>query len=323
MKHGRNHRPVSPSPPQPPDRSWGSRAAALRQEKPANYAMIGAVFATLTAFIGWTAVLAPPHGDVRGKPLFWLLAIPLLCWTTPILRFRAWAVNLIWLTLLLAPLLSLAALLTAQQAGSAHPLTLDPARLDTPGAMLTVFAVTMAFSIGGAAALRRSSLPGGTRPASYLTPGTLPPGSLQPLPPAYDRALLMGSLTLSGVLINGVFFAIATTLNMDGPSDDLIGTPWPAVIPLLLAASTGILVIRGKWALIRRRDAVPRTLRQGLLVGAVSTSLLLGLLWVWPLPAGLRGAFSIFMTPMAAAAAWGACYALRKLSVLHRGHGNG
>ena len=182
--------------------------------------------------------------------------------------------------------------------------------------------ITMAFSIGGASALRRSSLPGGTRPASHPSPGTLPPGSLQPLPEAYNRALRTGSLALSGVLVNGASFAIATALNMDGASDDLIGSPWPAVIPLLLVASTGVLVIRGKRALTRHHDAAPRTLRQGLLVGAASTSLLLGLLWVWPLPAGLRGAFSIFMAPMAMAAAWGARDARGKLSDICTGSGD-
>lgn len=308
----RPHRPVVPLPVQPPDRSWDNRAAALRVEKPANTAMTGALLAVLTAFIGWTVVLVP-HGDVRGNPLFWLLAIPLLCWTTPLLQFRAWAVNLVWLVLLLAPLLSLAALLTAGHAKDAYPLTSDPARLATPGAMLMVFGVTMAFSIGGVAALRRSSLPGGTRPASYLAPSTLPVGSRTPLPAAYGRALRVGSLALSGVLVNGILFAIATTLDMEGQTGGLIGSAWPAVIPVLLATTTGTLILRGKLALTRRPGAVPRTFRWGLAVGAASTSLLLGLLWVWPLPAGARNAFSIMMAPMAAAAAWGAWHALRKL----------
>ena len=87
----------------PLDRSWDARATALRRETPANLAMLAAVLAVLAAFLAWVVVLVPGPGTARGSPVFWLLAVPLMAWTGPLLGFRAWAVRSVPLALAAAP----------------------------------------------------------------------------------------------------------------------------------------------------------------------------------------------------------------------------
>ncbi|RZK89078.1 MAG: hypothetical protein EOO66_16735 [Methylobacterium sp.] len=124
------------------------------------------------------------------------------------------------------------------------------------------------------------------------------------------KALRVGSLALSGVLVNGVFFAIVALLDLKAED---FGPPWPVIVPLGLAASTLVLVIRGIRGLVRRRAGAGATLRRGLQVGAVGAVLLLLLVWAWPTDTTLKLAFSGFMLPMAVAAAWGARRAIRGL----------
>ena len=181
--------------------------------------------------------------------------------------------------------------------------------MDTPLAMLVIFGVSVLLALAGLVALRRSSLPGGTRPASFAVPGSVPP-DLHPLPAEALWALRVGSLALSGVLVNGVFFAIVALLDLRAGD---IGPPWPAILPLGLAATTLVLVIRGMRGLVRRRPGAAAILRRGFQVGAAGAVLLLLLVWAWPTDTTLKLAFSGFMLPMAMAAAWGARRAIRGL----------
>ena len=299
--------PPSPAEPDAQDRSWAARATALRREKPANLAMIAAVVAVLAAFLAWVTVLVPEPGSARGSPVFWLLALPLMAWTGPLLGFQAWAVRSVPLALAAAPVAALAALWAAQTRRAADVLAVDG--MDTPLAMLVILGVSLVFALAGLVALRRSSLPGGTRPAAFAVPGSMPPG-LYPLPVAALQALRVGSLALTGVLVNGMFFGIVALLDL-GAED--IGPLWPVILPLGLAGSTLVLVIRGIRGLVRRRAGAGDTLRRGLQVGAGSAVLLLPLVWIWPTDTTLKLAFSGFMLPVAAAAAWGARRAIRDL----------
>lgn len=138
-----------------PEKSWAARATALRRETAANLTMLAAILAVLSAFCGWIAVLVPLGSNPRGSPAFWLLAIPLLCWTTPLLGFRAWAVNTVGLALAAAPMLALAALLTAENLNGNQSLLQETQSLDTPGAMRIVLGVTVLMSLAGLLALRR------------------------------------------------------------------------------------------------------------------------------------------------------------------------
>ncbi|MGI4942881.1 MAG: hypothetical protein ACRYHQ_20345 [Janthinobacterium lividum] len=299
----------------PPDRltahSWESRVTALRQEKPANWAMAGALFAMLAATMGWLAVLVPTGGTVRGNPVFWLLCLPLMGWTNALVRFRPWVVNSVWIALLLAPSLSVAALVLAQHLRDADPLLGPSSRLDTPVAMGVILAITLLLSAAGGVALRASSLPGGLRPVRYLPPGTLPRGSLPPLSDELLSAVKLASLAFSGVLINGSMFAITATMADADYGQDALHTYWPLAIPLTLIVLTAILVFRGIRVLVRRRDAIPAELRVGLSLGASGCVLMLVLLWVWPQPILVKEAFSVVMAPLALAAALCTWWSLR------------
>ncbi len=156
---------------------------------------------------------------------------------------------------------------------------------------------------------RRSSLPGGTRPPADLPPGTLPAG-LHPVPPVQRRALGVGSLTLSGVLADGILFAIVT---LAGVRAETLGPLWPGAIPLVLAAATITLVVRGSRGLARRRTGAGRDLVRGRCLGAASAGLMPVLVWLWRADVVLKGTMSAFMGPMALAAAWGGLSAARRL----------
>ncbi|MGU3664925.1 hypothetical protein ACLBX9_12130 [Methylobacterium sp. A49B] len=271
--------------------------------------MLAAVFAVLAALCGWLFVLLPPGGNPRGSPVFWLLTVPLLCWTTPLLGFRAWAVNTVGIALLVAPALALGALLTAEHRHADHPLFQGQGALDSPGGMSVVVGVTVVFALAGVIALRRSSLPGGARPPTYLTPGTLPAG-LHPVPPELRTAMAIGSLTLSGALINGVFFVIVALLDV---RSEALGPLWPAAIPVVIAGPTLVLQIRGGRRIARRDPHASQDLIRGWHLGASGTGLMLGLIWLWPTDPALKLAMSLFMAPMALAAAWAVVSASRRL----------
>ena len=59
MTHRHAHGTRMPNPlPVLPDRSWAARAAALRQERPAQWAMLAGIASLLTMLAGFTAKLA-------------------------------------------------------------------------------------------------------------------------------------------------------------------------------------------------------------------------------------------------------------------------
>lgn len=268
-------------------------------------AMLAAVVSVLAALMAWVAVLGPVSGSVRGSPVFWLLPLPVLALTGPLLSFRQWAVRSVPLVLAAAPLATLGAMGAARIQRANHILSDD--RLDTPTAMLVVLGVSIAFALAGLVALRRSSLPGGTRQITFAAPGSLPPG-LYGLPNETLVSMRFGSLVLSGALVNGVFFAIVALL--DTSTGDL-GPIWPVILPVAVIVATLVLMIRGIRGLARRREGAGTTLRRSWHVGAGGAVLELLLVGAWPTDTKLKRAFSAFMLPMALAAVWGARRAMR------------
>ncbi len=292
----------------PEDRSWAARATALKREAPAQWAVLFAIFAALAMLAGWVAVLIPAGGNVRLNPLFWLLAAPLMPWLWAVQSFAAWAVKTLWLALLLAPALSLLALLVAPHVQGAALLDGDSASLATPLAMLVILGLTTTLSLGGLAALRRSSLPGRVRPVTYIAPGTPVPG-FTPLPPEARSMLMLGSLPFSGTLMNGMMFAIVASLDPVGPA----GVVWPATLVGVATLTVGTLVFRGGFRLARRRPGAATDLRRGWLLGMASAAMAVPALWAWPTLLTAKLAFSGFMVPIALAAAWCGRRALQAL----------
>ena len=172
-------RPVRPAPPPPPpqDRSWAARMEGLNRETPAGVAMGCAIYASLSMLIGWTVIIIPSGGNIRGNPLYWLITAPLLVWIWFLQKSSRWAVNSVGVVLLLAPCLSLLAVFVAPISREAAVLDGGAlgegvTRLDTPLAMLIILGVTTALSGAGLMGLLRSSLPGGTRPITCIALGT-------------------------------------------------------------------------------------------------------------------------------------------------------
>ncbi len=300
MKHPKPHATVS----LPIDHSWAARAAALEYEKPAMWACLGALGGLMASLMGWLAILIPNPGDLRANPVFWLLALPLVGWVGAWTRMVRPVVLSTWLALAAAPCLSLAALVAAGYRSPLRDLGMD---LATPLAMSVILAVTLLFTLGGFVALRRSSLPGGSRPPSYRTPGTRPPGLID-VPPATTGALRIGSLTLSGAVVNGMMFAII--LMMVRIDDDALFSLmmfWPMLIPAVIAGAIGTSVVRSTRALIRNEPGAEPRLRRAWVAGAVAAWGFLTGLWLLPgVPAVLRLALSAFTLPMALLAAWAA-----------------
>lgn len=262
----------------------------------------------LTTLAGWIAVLIAPGGDVRFSPVFWLLALPFLPWVWGLRSQAAWAVNTVWLALILAPGLSAGALFAAPAMHDSRLLDGEAASLATPSAMLIILALSTAFAVAGAVALRRSSLPGGARPVSYLPPGTMPPG-VRPLPPAASVMLMQGPLPFSGALINGAFVAVVASLDPIGPA----GPVWPGMLQAIVSTAIGVLVFRGGYRLVRRRPGAARYLRRGWIAGMVWAVAAIPALWLWPTLFTAKLGFSAFMVPIALAATWCGQPALRAL----------
>ena len=306
------HRPKPPAA-LPEDRSWAARAEALKRERPAQVAIVFALLALMAMMCGWVAVLIAPEGNVRFDPLFWLLMVPLLVWIGGAQALAAWAVKPLWLILVLAPCLSALALAVAP--GRRHAAALAGAeRLDTPVAMLVLFGLTTALAVAGLVALRRSSLPGGVRPALFVPPGTPMPGG-PPLSEAARAMLMAGSLPFSGALINGVFFSVIASLEPLGPG----GTVWPGALSATLMLAIGTLVFRGGVRLARRRPDAAADLRRGWRLGMGCAVVFVLALWAWPTVAAVKLGFSCFMVPVAIAACWFGRSALRALPELAAG----
>ncbi len=297
-------------PPGPPeDRSWAARTEGLKRERPAQLAILFALFAALVMLAGWVAVLIAPGGNIRFNPLFWLLATPVMIWLWNVQAYRPWAINTLWFVFVLAPCLALLALFVAPVVREAALLGNGSDALDTPLAMLVIFGLTTALAGAGLMALRRSSLPGGTRPPSYIAPGTSI-GGAQPLSDQARGALMLGSLPFSGTLINGMFFAVVATMDPVGPA----GTVWPAALVAILVLTVGTLVLRGGFRLARHRLGAAADLRRGWVFGMVGAIAAVAGLWVWPTNPTAKLVFSCFMVPLALAAVWGGRAALRRLS---------
>ena len=269
-------------------------------------AMLAAVVSVLAVLVAWTAVLGPASGFVRGSPVFWLLALPVLAWTGPLLSTREWAMRSVPLILAAAPLAALGAMEAARIQQTSDILSDD--RLDTPTAMLVILGVSIASTLAGLVALRRSSLPGGTQPATFAAPGLLPPG-LYPLPDGVLQSVRIGSLALSGALVNGVFFAIVALL--EATTGDL-GPIWPVILSVAIVVATLVLMIREIRGFVRWSEGAEASLRRSWQVGAGGAALEL-LVRASPTDTTLKLAFSAFMLPMTFAASWRARRALRKL----------
>lgn len=297
---------MTPVPPE--DRSWAARAEGLKREQPAQLATVFALLASLAMLAGWIAVLIAPGGTIRGNPVFWLLAAPLMVWLWGVQSFAAWTVKTLWLVLVLAPCLALLALVVAPAFREAALLHGARAPLDTPLAMSVILGLTTALAGAGLVALRRSSLPGGTRPASFVAPGTPVPGA-RPLTAAAASMLVLGSLPFCGALINGLFFAVVATMEPVGPG----GAIWPTMLVAALVLTVGTLVFRGGFRLARRRPGAAADLRRGWRLGIGCAVAAVAALWAWPTIMTAKLGFSCFMVPIAVAAAWAGCAALRDL----------
>jgi hypothetical protein len=70
MRGKHRHAAVPSSPPPPEDRSWAARAEGLKRERPAQLAMVFALFAFMAMLAGWIAVLIAPGGNIRFNPVF-------------------------------------------------------------------------------------------------------------------------------------------------------------------------------------------------------------------------------------------------------------
>lgn len=309
MTHKKLTRPSpGPSPPSAEDRGWAARAEGLNREIPAAMAIVGAILAALAMLIGWVVIVIQPSGNMRGNPIYLVLAAPLMPWIRGLATLKPWAVNTVWLALLLAPCLSMLAVFVAPFQRDSALLSDSVPHLDTPLAMLVILGITTTLSAAGLLALRRSSLPGGTRPITYVAPGTPRPGRA-PLRPAATIALMKGSLPLSGALINGIFFAIVAMIEPLGP----FGGVWPVAVVAILVLSVGTLVFRGGFRLKRRRPGAARDLSRGWRLGMGCAVAAVPALWALPVSLSGKLGLSCFMVPLAVAAAWCGTSALKAL----------
>ena len=291
-----------------PGHGWAARAAALQYERPVAWTIVAAIGAMLAALASWIAVLIPQGGNIRANPLLWLLALPLLVWIRALVACARWAMLTLWLALVAAPGLALLALFVSQRARAGRVLE-GAGDLDTPLAMLIILGLSLVLAATGLILLRRTSLPGGTRPATYREPGTRPAGLPAPLPAEAVGALQVGSLTLSATLIDGMAACIGITLLHDEP----LGPFWPVAIPLVMVAAVGTLLLRGAARLIRRHPGAAADLRRGWCLGMACPVALLLLVWVWPLGLGVQEALSVPMVLLGLLGAWGGRRALRRL----------
>ena len=302
----------------PGDRSWAARMAGFNQERSAPWAITTAIFSLMAALGAWTVLLIH-GGDVRFNPLFWLLAALPMVWIGGLGGGARWAFSLIWVVLIAAPCLCVAAMIAAPRLEAwADALHGDDVTLATPTALLVMFGISLVLSAIGGFALRRSSLPGGGKPIHFAPPGSLPAGQVA-MPREATRALMTGSLTLSGTVVNGTLFAIVALLPVivDDAAQDLTRSLWPAglaalVLPAMLVS--GFYLIRGSRRIARRHAHALDDLRRGWWIGMVCAPAFLFLLWVWPdTVAALKFAFSVFMLPMAIAAVWGGRRAMHRM----------
>ena len=119
----------------------------LKRHLPTNLAILAAIASVAMPVLAVT-FLAVPHGytAARSHPLYWLLMAPLAVWSWGAIAFDAWAVRLIALLLVLAPVATALVAVVARSAGADGVV------------MWALAAASLAASCAGALALSRSPL---------------------------------------------------------------------------------------------------------------------------------------------------------------------
>lgn len=272
-------------------RSLADRVAVWKRDRMARCAAACVSLATIAAMVSWVLVSVPSGGNIRGKPLFWLIALLPSLWIGALNESMPWALRWLRPALLAAPCLAFAAMVFSWR-------LLDAATNATPSWMLGLFAGSVLCSGLGALALARSTLPGGS-----ARPQDLPPATPS-LPPLVRAALQLGSISLTGTVVNGILFASATIAGLGNPIAAAVEQFWPVLIPCAAIAVTAGLMLRGMARAQQSAAGAWRDLRWSIDLGGIGACVLLVLLWAWPIPDAVKVGFSVFMGPMAVAAVW-------------------
>ncbi len=213
------------------DHTLADSIAVWKRDRMAQRAGACAIVAALAALVAWLTLLVAPGGDICGKPLFWLLAVPPSIWMGALQEPKPRALRLLRPVLVAAPCLVLIA-----QLDPCKPF--GTATNATRPWMIGLLAVSSLCAGLGAMALVRSTLPGGR-----ARPQDLPPAP-QSQPPLVRATLGLASVSLSGTLVNGLLFAMAAI--SAGNSTDLgLSQLWPLLIPGVTIAGTTALMFRG------------------------------------------------------------------------------
>ncbi len=213
--------------------TWKRRADSLKAEPAAKWAMQLAVLASLGTMAAWCLLLlaSGSAGDVRRMPLFWVLVAVFGIWAAPVQVYARWTMlTLRWFLALWVVLAAAALALNHVRAAS------DPAGtpLD-PAWMWGVLAYTAVLSGAAFAALRRSSLPGGTGIA-------MEPGDRRAALPPPDARLRSAQLWFTvPLLANIVSCIIAGVAVMTGyPAET---SPIGLVLSLAIGLITAQIVL--------------------------------------------------------------------------------
>lgn len=84
----------------------------LRRDKASNFAAGAVVFAVIFALLAWIGLLVPgSQMQARANPLYWAILLPFGYWGGTLGRFTPWAVKLMCVMFLAAPIAAGAALL--------------------------------------------------------------------------------------------------------------------------------------------------------------------------------------------------------------------
>lgn len=119
----------------------------LKRDVPTTIALLAAVAASAMPVLSLTFILVP-HGYTasRGNPLYWLIMLPVVYWVWAAMAFDPWAIRMIALILVLAPIVDgLIALFSGMSGGD---LT----------ALWVLAALSLVLSIVGIVALSRTPL---------------------------------------------------------------------------------------------------------------------------------------------------------------------
>ena len=200
--------------------TWKQRQKELAFEPAARWAMQFAVLAALGPVAAWCFVLlGGSGGDIRGSPVFWLLALVFGIWGAPVQTYARWTMLSLRYFIALWPALVAAA--WAYDAGSAEAVE--------PLWMGVILAGTIALAAAAWAAIRRSSLPGGRTRAVLHEPGYRPPTALMDVDPQLRSAQIWFTFPLiSNILSLSISGAVALT--GESPSPEAVGSVmWPMI----------------------------------------------------------------------------------------------